>query len=188
VVTISAEGPHTLDFFSIDRAGNREEVKTIIFTIDKTPPEAVIQFDPAKKDLTFAGLDNLSAPEDIVIADADDTVTLTDQAGNNTELKLKDKNRKILLQAEIKSLSYNNQPADLGKNKLSFLWLYDKKGNLNLLTQNVQNRKNYNILATYAGKNTLLVGIDQNGRISRTLNGLVLLKIATSKGDLAWGY
>ena len=187
-ITVSSERLHTLDFYSIDRAGNREEAKTVTFTIDKTPPEAVIQFDPQKKDLAFAGTDNFSLSEDITLTDTDDTVTLTDQAGNTTELKLKDKNRKIKLKTEIKSLSYNGQPADLARNKLSFHWLYDRKGNLKFLSQLVSAKNGFNLLATYTSDKTLLLGRDQDGRILDNLDGLVLLKITTNKGDLVWGY
>ena len=40
-VTVSAEGSHTLEFYSIDLAGNRERVQEVSINIDMTAPEAM---------------------------------------------------------------------------------------------------------------------------------------------------
>ena len=151
-------------------------------TIDATPPEAVIQFDPAKKDVSFLNSENGT------VADRDDVVTLTDKSGNITEINLKSKNRKILMKAEIKSIKYNGMPADVSKNSMGFLWLYDKKGNLTALSQYVASKSNYNILAIYNGKNTIITGKDSSGKFLKTISGLKLIKITTNKGDLNWSY
>lgn len=182
------EGNHTLTFFSTDRAGNNEPEQTINFTIDKTAPEASIQFNPSAEDLQFTGLDNLSTASAVTVLDNDDTVTLTDQAGNVTEIKLKDKDRKHQFKAEIKSLSYNNIAADLSKNQMRFEWHFDKQGNLQTLEQKVQSKKDFSIQAKYGHNQTVLSGKDQSGKINEELDGLVLLKVATNKGDLGWGY
>lgn len=182
-IIISNEGSHTLTFFSTDRAGNNEPEKTTTFTIDKTAPEAQIQFDPAVKDLKFS-----SAESNVAVSDNDDKIVLTDQAGNTTEIKLMGKNRKILMSAEIKSIKYNGVLADISKNKMAFLWFYDKKGNLKMLSQHVKSKNDYNILAVYNGKNTRIIGKDSSGRISKTESGLKIIRITTDNGDLNWSY
>jgi hypothetical protein len=158
------------------------------YTQDTIAPEVVIEFDPIKKDLKFTGKDNLSLSSEITITDKDDIITLTDKAGNTTEIKLKDKNRKITMKAEIKSIKYNGKLADTSKNKMAFLWLFDKKGKLTMLSQYVSSKKDYNVLAVYNGKNTTLLSKDSSGRIMKTEKGLKILKIATNNGDLSWGY
>ena len=187
-VSVTAEGQHTLSFFSTDNAGNNEQPQIIIFTIDKTAPEAVVQFNPTLKDIQFTGSDNISTTSKVSILDNVNDILLTDQAGNSTDIKLKEKNRKISMQSTIQSLSYNGLSQDISKNVLAFVWSYDKNNNLTLLSQNVAAKKTYLVLATYDGKKTALVGIDKTGIILKSITGLDLLKISTSKGDLTWAY
>src|SRR5690348_2909276 len=70
-ISVSSEGPHSLEFYSIDKIGNKENPQTIIFTIDKTAPEFMIQFDPNIKDIRFTGTDNISASNNITVQDND---------------------------------------------------------------------------------------------------------------------
>ncbi len=199
-LTITSEGQHIISFFSTDKAGNNEQEQTISFTIDKTPPEFVIQYNPLVQDLDFTATDTtitqlatttLSSKgfpvRKIKLIDNDDIITATDQAGNTAQIKLKDKSRKKNLKAEIKSIIYNDQPADISKNNLSFNWQLDKSGNLKALDQQVRSRKDFNLEASFKNNQTVVSGKDQSGKIKKTLNGLVLLKVTTDKGDLEWG-
>jgi len=183
VISIAGEGEHTITFFVTDKAGNNEQEQTIVFTIDKTPPEAVIEFDLANKDLKFTSIGSA-----ILIFDNENIITLTDQSGNTTEITLKDKDRKRKMKAEIKSIKYNGVPSDISKNAMAYSWLYNKKKNLETLSQRVQSKKNYNVLAVFNGKNTKITGRDSSGKISQTFSGLKIVKTITDKGDLEWGY
>jgi pimeloyl-ACP methyl ester carboxylesterase len=187
-ITVADEGSHTISFFSTDKAGDNEQPQTINFTIDKTAPEAVIQFNPALKDIQFTGSDNISTTSKVTVLDNGNDITLTDQAGNITDVKLKEKDRKKSMQATIQSLSYNGAAQDVSKNVLAFLWTYDKSGNLTMLSQNVAAKKTYVILAVYNGKKTSLVGLDKTGVILKSITGLDLLKVITNRGDLTWNY
>ena len=202
-ITLTTEGFHTIKFYSTDRAGNNEPEQELTFVIDKAPPELVIQFDPLIKDLVFSATDTLPSivtststavkvkwPKvpALRFTDSNNIITATDPAGNTIQLTLKGKDRKHLLKAEIQSLTYNGQAVDISKAKLNFVWKYDKKDTLTHLTQNIQSKKKFNILAIYNGKKTTLAGLDAKGIILKSLNGLVLLKVATNKGDLSWGY
>jgi hypothetical protein len=186
-ILISEEGFHTLSFFSTDKAGNNEKPKNVNFVVDKTAPEIVIKFNSNIKDLQFSGTDNISTSS-VNILDKDDVVTATDQAGNKTEIKFKNNNRKSLMVAEIKSISYNGVFSDISKNSMEFLWKIDKKKNLVFLSQHISSKKGYNILALYDGKNTRLIGRDSTGIIFKIIKGLQILKISTNKGDLKWDY
>jgi len=182
---VLTEGKHTVIFFSADKNGNNEQEKTVEFTIDKTAPEAVIEFDQVAKDIKFTGKDN----SQVSVSDKDDTTTLTDQAGNTTEIKLLNKNRKMLrMVSGIKSIKYNGVSANTSRTLMSYLWVFDWKKNLIALSQSVLYKNGYNILAVYDGKNTRLMGKDSSGRILKTLKGLKIIKITTNKGDLTWSY
>jgi len=51
LLTIVNEGAYLLGYLSTDKAGNIETEKTVSFTIDKTPAEAIVRFDAATKDI-----------------------------------------------------------------------------------------------------------------------------------------
>jgi len=187
-ISLTAEGIYTVSFFSTDKAGNNEPEKIIVFNIDKTAPEAIVEFSPVLKDLQFTGKDNFSTTSQVTVLDQDDSINLTDQAGNVTLLKLKSKNRKAGMRAQIKSISYNSISADLGKNVMAFLWLLDKSKNLTFLSQTVLSRKNYVLTALYDGKKTSLIGKDAAGVIAKSFSGLKVLKVITNVGDMGWGY
>ena len=122
------------------------------------------------------------------VLDKDDVITAADQAGNSTQIQLKEKGRKKKLKAEVQSLAYNNQPVDISKTTLKFSWDLDKQGQLKALEQRVKSKKDFNIDAVFKSNSTQLSGKDQGGKIKQTLNGLVLLKVFTNAGDFNWGY
>ncbi len=184
---VTSEGVHTLDFYSVDKAGNKEIVKQVKFTIDKTAPEVQIQFNPSLKDLEFKGLDNISTTSAVSVLDSDNVITLEDEAGNKTKLEFKEKDRKVRLKAELKSISYNNNTPIQLSNKMSFFWLYQKQ-DLKLLSQYIKSKNDFNILSVFLNNKTTLIGKDQNGKIRKTLPGLSLLKVTTDKGELNWSY
>lgn len=45
--TISDEGEHTVEFYSVDKDDNAEETKSVTFNIDKTPPTISLDVNPA---------------------------------------------------------------------------------------------------------------------------------------------
>lgn len=198
--TVSTEGKHAVQFFATDKSGNNEQIQTAEFIIDKTAPEAIIEFDSVTKDLKFTGKDNISTQSEITVQDKDDTITLTDKAGNATEIKFRDKDRRNKMSAEIKSIKYNSKSADISKNEMSFSWNYDKdkKGDrekdkiavLKKLTQHIKSKKDFTIDANYDSKSntTKIAGKDQSGKINKTETGLKIIKIATDNGDLNWSY
>ncbi len=183
---ITAEGIHTLTYYSTDNVGNVETPATITIKIDKTAPEAAIRFNPEKKDLLFEGKDNVSPT--VEVQDNDDQIILTDEAGNTTVIRLKEKDRRRTEQAEIKSISYDGIPADISKNKFKFTWRLDKQQDLKSLTQEIKSKKDFSVLARYDGKKTTIIGNGPAGKTSASQDGLVLLKVTTNTGDLGWSY
>ncbi len=58
---ITTEGSHILTYYSEDIAGNVELPHALVIKIDKTPPEAKMQFDPSAQSLRVTGIDTLSS-------------------------------------------------------------------------------------------------------------------------------
>lgn len=58
-LVIAQEGVRTLQYFSTDKAGNKEAVQTTTLQIDKTAPEGKIVFDPSMQKISITGADNL---------------------------------------------------------------------------------------------------------------------------------
>lgn len=183
---ISSEGSHTVNFYSTDKAGNTEPIQTLQFVIDKTLPEISMQWSLAAKDLVFTGTDNQADPPQVV--NSGSSVSVSDKAGNATTVTFAEKDRKSSLKATLKTLSYNGAPVPLTGNKLLFSWQLSRQNSLSWLSQYAASFKNYNILALYDGKNTKIMGLDKTGIISKTLPGLISLKVSTSKGNLNWNY
>ncbi len=180
-----SEGQYKLIYFSTDKAGNDEEWKFVDFVIDKTPPEFIIKFDLNKLDLSFSGKDEIS--DKVLLTDEDDKITVLDQAGNQTVIKLKEKDRKKKLKAEIVALEYNHIPTDISKTSLKFNWSIDKKtGSLRKLEQHIKSKQDFNIEASFNGNRTLIKGKDETGKIAQIIPGLYLLHINTHQGDFGW--
>lgn len=59
-IPLSAEGIHTISYYAVDNAGNRQAPGTLTVKIDKTPPEAYDRFDPVLRDVLVFGRDALS--------------------------------------------------------------------------------------------------------------------------------
>jgi len=185
---VSSEGVHVVTFFSTDDAGNHEQQKTITFTIDKTAPEALVQFDSVAKNLKFIGQDAISASTLLLISSQNNTITIADQAGNNIAISLAYNTSRTSTSAVLKSIQYNGVLAPLGKNQLTFSWAYGKNNVLNTLSQSVANNNGYNILASYSAGKTKITGKDSTGKFSKTINGLVIVKVKIQNGNLQWSY
>jgi hypothetical protein len=124
-VTITAEGVTTLSFFATDKAGNTEAAKSLVVKIDKTAPEARVQFDPARRDIVVIATDNLSGvpagpilPVSVTPSsrDSDDgdqaraelrTLLIQDAAGNTLRLVLTVRRDEHELGAQVVSLQIN---------------------------------------------------------------------------------
>lgn len=182
------QGEYSISYFSTDRAGNNEEVKNITFIIDKTCPELVVKFNLEKRDLSFEAVDNFSSSSKVSLKDLDDSILAEDEAGNIIKMKFEEKNRKKNFKAEIESLAYNGKAQKISKNNFSFFWHFDKKNNLTSLTQKFQDFKVFGVLASYFKNTTTIMSLTKKGMQIKKLEGLVLLKIITKKGEIIWSY
>ena len=147
-IVVKTEGLHTLSFFSVDKAGNNEQEKTITFTIDKKSPEPRISVDLTTKDLKIE-----SAEVNATISKSSNTYILTDKAGNVTKIIFqKTFNGKLLTYAKLTSVQYNNDKT-INLPSSSFVYLWDmSKSNQTLLSQTIAVDNAYTIEAVYDAK------------------------------------
>ncbi len=187
-IVVESEGNHTLVYFSTDRAGNNEPEKSMVFTIDKTAPELTFAFNPEKKDINFSATDNLSPSKNILLADNGNSVQATDEAGNKTQLNMKDAERKKKMAMDIAGLLYNGAAQNIGKTTASFSWTFAQNGNLQSLRQQIKSICDFMVDATYKNGATTITGKDAGGKINQTFLSLRVLTVSTSKGNFVWGY
>jgi len=184
-LSMTAEGPHTITFFSTDNAGNNELPQTISLTIDKTGPELAIQFNPISKDFNFSATDNQATAPQLVCAST--LCTATDLAGNTTLVKfdktsLSSLNKNLVL----KSINYNGQAANFDPNLLAVIFSLSGGNVVNLSqTELIKNQQIMNL--TYAQKQNQSIITDltkgSKPQIS-TVPGVKILQIQTSGGKL----
>ncbi len=163
-VTLSSEGAGQSAMPSCtDKAGNTASATVSGINIDKGPPEAFNEFDPATLDLKVVGRDGGSGGASVVLVssvpvkwgegdddddeDADDekekkkqaelrTYKVTDKAGNTLLLVEKVKKEGKEIKATIVNLQYNGGAVlTLPKNEKKFEWSLNKDGSLKELEQ-----------------------------------------------------
>jgi hypothetical protein len=137
-IPITTEGIHTLRFHSIDRSQNVETPKQITVRIDKTPPEAVITYNPKAHQILVTGRDALSGVNPAPInpisvtpliwtafgSDVAETRTyrIVDHADNSLLLTMKVKCEHDEFEFSITELRYNeaNEPHTPQRNTIEF--------------------------------------------------------------------
>lgn len=187
-IVIEGEGEHSISYLSVDKAENQEEIKTEKFYIDRTPPEAIIQYDTQKQDLIISGTDISGGPtvNQTSTGRTTDDITMTDKAGNIMLLQDTDREHGSNAVFSIANLSYNGISTIPDTNKLSIRYQLDKNNAVKTLEQKFEMRGVVKILLSYdpqANKTT----ITTNGQ-KFTVDGMKILQIYTEKGTLNYRY
>lgn len=179
-ILFNAEGVCTIEYYSLDKAGNQEDTQSKTFYVDKTPPEINLDFDTTKKDLSITSTEN--SPVEIT----GPIIKTKDESGNTTEIKINKTLNKSSLTGSIQTIAYNNVVTTPTTNYFKFEWEQDKLGKLKKLEQKIQNKNNFEIHSEFNGKNTIIEGKDSKGEFHSSFVGLKLLRITTNKGLLNW--
>lgn len=79
---VTSEGTTMLQYFSTDKAGNKETAKTETIRIDRTAPEGKIMFNSATQKIIVTGKDNLGGAVSVVMLEQS-----RDMVASNTKLK-----------------------------------------------------------------------------------------------------
>ncbi|HEV2902727.1 MAG TPA: hypothetical protein VGW30_05645, partial [Gaiellaceae bacterium] len=203
-VVITTDGITTLSYFATDNAGNTSDVGTTTVKLDKTAPEAYLQFDPAKEDVAVYGRDSGSGtstgpltPSSVQRVPTGNrnhrveirTYDLVDAAGNTLQLVHSTGLMKNDAVAGIQTLQYNGGAVTRPPyNVMFFDWKAKKNGTLDELEQEFlvisplqratadwRSKDNRTMIWSYAG------GQEQR----TTVPGLFLLRLATNNGALS---
>jgi murein DD-endopeptidase MepM/ murein hydrolase activator NlpD len=121
-VDIPAEGHHTVQYYSVDHAGNGESVHTEEFDIDTTVPEASVQYDVVKKAFTASSARSTDTVTTKTTQSDKQTkkTTLTDRAGNSITIVYRENRDEEESELHLLSLQYNeDDPIVLSANKVS---------------------------------------------------------------------
>lgn len=190
----SKEGDYTVQYYSVDNAGNTEALKTIDFSIDKTPPEAEIVYDINTFDLTIQGLDTggISAIKRTELKRDQERVIITDQAGNSLTLWIKDRERGKKAVLNIYSLQYNSaKPVLVNDNRLEVNAQTDRKGQIKELNQLFSVRGEKKLELAYIAKSDktkVIVRIKRKDIQKEVIAGMKLLRLTTTNGLLVENY
>ena len=187
-IPVTAEGIHTLSYYSVDAAGNSETPTSTSIKIDETSPEVSMSASTSTQDLSIVGIDNISST---TVTKIGDVVTVADQAGNTTTLNFcKTYSGKVLTFAHLTSIQYGSAaPISL---PTSFLFVWNVfQTPPPLVSQTVVVDPVYGIEALFnKSKNQTTVALLQrNQKIqTSTVSGLAIVKLTTNKGTIQYSW
>jgi hypothetical protein len=170
-------------FFESSEFNNEVAIQVLL---DRTPPEAEIFFDLSHGDLTVRGVDNLDPSVDVFLTESvirsksTRLYSLTDDAGNTTDIYIEINHTSHQIKAEITGLKYNGESVPLPANSFKSEYTI-KDGKIRMLNQflTIGDTKVHLIYNEKQGHTRTIV----NG--TEELNeGLSLIVIWTKKGDL----
>jgi hypothetical protein len=125
---------------------------------------------------------NISLTEKVIKNRTVRTYTLTDDAGNTTELQLEIKHHKHEIKAEIIEMKYNEKLADIPQNSFKIEYIVEN-GEVKMLNQflTIEGTKIHSIY----NRNKDQTKIIANGT-EETCDGLLLIVIKTNNGILRY--
>ena len=195
-LTLTDEGSYKIEFYSVDKDENIEEVKSVTFNIDKVVPEAKVFIDQDQNDLVVVGIDQnqitVTKSDNPETKKKDDAIyTIEDLAGNSLRLEVRDRDKEKQDRFKIYSLQYNqNSLVELVDNHYSVKY-EGKKDKLNVREQNfeidgeVKIRINYDRKKDQSTITTKEAGVE---KVKEIKSGLILLLLNTNNGNLEYGY
>ncbi|VVB95442.1 Uncharacterised protein [uncultured archaeon] len=205
--SIHGEGTHLLKYRSVDNAGNNEVEHNMGFTIDKTPPEAIIGFDPVSKDIkvynsetgaeesySIQYLKNYFGMEEPGEDKGWDQrqYTLKDCADNSMVLQLKYKKEGNEVMFKVISMQYNGGGIIVAsKNSVDTKWSEEKNGTINELDEKIEAETLFNAGMKYSAKKNqteiYIKGEGQNEQ-KETRAGVAILELLTNRDGLKIRY
>lgn len=183
-VSISQEGTTTFKYFSVDKAGNNEGVKTLEIKIDKTAPEIKTYFDLPVKTFSFKANDNID--QHPTISCAQTQCSASDQAGNNTKLQF-EKIKVLTLQTIVfKSVTYNGATQKLLENAL-IVNFEEKNGIVKIFNQTALLKKQEVSRVEYdprKDQSSIYSIKKEGGFVKQVVQGKKFLWTETNKGTI----
>ncbi len=207
-IIINSEGTTIIHYRSTYKAGNVEINRDMAINIDKTPPEAVVRFDNASKDINLYDNETGIPVNYTVLStgrceennEEDDDeygcvlrqYNLYDQANNSLSVLLQYYKEENDIEAEITSVQYNN--AEIMNVSINCVYAYfsaNKKGKIKELEQELEAENSFNIEAEYTASlnsTEIAVEIPEQEEKKETRTGMVALELLTYRGNLTYRY
>ncbi len=174
-ISVTQEGISNIRYYSVDRAGNDEDIKALEVKIDTIAPEFEIKFDTNQKALVITSSDSISCTST--------ACTANDQAGNNSILKFGKTVIGAAYLLSLKSVAYNGQIKDLSSNIFVVNFLI-KNGQISIFHQMLL-VKNQEIAGIHYDPKTSrsMIITYKNGALSKEIVvGIRFLRVDTDKG------
>ncbi|GEM_PF-1941883 len=194
-IVFSGEGTHEITYQSFDKAENKEDRKTITFSIDKTPPEAEIKYNLSTFRLEILGIDSTSsASVDILIVDETKRIKVTDIAGNTLDITGEDEEEEEFESSiSLDFLQYNAMPlVNLNSSRIWVKYGLDSRTKaLKQLEQKFEVKDQLKIKLKYSsktGKTKVITKVKGKEKVKEELPGMRLLKLTTERGTLKYSY
>ncbi|GEM_PF-2181574 len=190
-LSFTQEGHYKIDYYSVDKDGNIEGVKSTEFDIDKTPPEANIQYNLTNFNIEITGKDNsnITTVTQTSLPKGKLKFSIIDNAGNS--LKLIGNKITIGKQAAISidSLQYNDKPLIILVDNLFFTLIAVSRTKVQRIDQYFQLKGEKIIVFDYSNNKTKIYTLQKGQKILKeTRDGIVLLKLTTENGTLKYSY
>ncbi len=194
-IIFSDEGTHEITYESYDKAENKEERKNTSFSIDKTPPEAEIKFNPGTLKLETTGIDSSgSADVDVLREDEDIRIKVTDLAGNMLQITGENEDEKENISSlNLDSLQYNLNPViDLNSSRIWVKYVIDRETKvLKQLEQKFEVKGELKLRLIYSsktGKTKVTTRIKGKEKMTQELTGIRILKLTSDWGTFKYSY
>lgn len=196
VLIFTAEGHYKIEFYSVDKDENIEDVKSVEFDIDKTSPEAKIFIDQDQRDLVVNGIDqNQTTVEKLDNTETkekyDATYIIKDLAGNALMLDVRDRDKDKKDSFRIYSTQYNEEIPIIQPNNSYHVSYRGKKDKRNVGEQKFRIEKEIKIKIKYSiKKNQSKIFTKEAGeeKAKEIRDGLVLLQLTTENGTIKYSY
>lgn len=179
---ISVEGAHTLSFYSIDRAGNREAGQNLEFTIDQTAPEFAAEFAPATDKFLINAVDKYL---DVSVCHARRCIA-EDKAGNKSVLDFDVHDQKHTKILRFKSIASGGHQVVFPQNAFRAEYR-EKKDILKDFVQAITIRNQERVRINYQKKkDQSVIVIKEKGRDKsrEVVHGMKFLQLSTSLAAL----
>ncbi|MGD2247182.1 MAG: CARDB domain-containing protein [Candidatus Methanofastidiosia archaeon] len=164
-------------------------VLSVQYLLDRTPPEAELFFDITSTDLAVKGVDNLDSYVEISLVEEKSknktirTYTLIDDAENTTEITLEINHKGKEIKAHIIRLIYNNEPVTIPNHHIKIEYIVEK-GEVKKLNQFLIIENTHIHLIYHRNKNITKI-INET---EETQEGLLILILQTQNGEFYYKF
>ena len=178
--TITSEGSHTLQFYSVDNAGNNEATQSLEINIDKTAPEFKVSFSLSANDFVFKVADSDVPPQ----CSAKECIAV-DEAGNESKITFQKSKLLTLRSLALKKVEQNGQTLSFPDNLLVVNNL-NLNGQLKDFNQTILIKKQELGRVDYVKKKDIsnISEFTKQGFKKYALPGIHYLEIQTNKNNL----